>query len=235
MDAIRRALQSYWEAIKSLYEEMWLLVIVNLIWAFLTLLFLSPFILLWALLSFPILAIALIFLLPTPPTAGMYYLAHFIVREKRMPGVFMFWEGVRAYWRQSLALFLVGIAGTLLLWFNIEFYANLDGAPWSALSIAFLYALIIWLAMQVYTLPLLMEQTEKRLTLVYRNAFFITMGNLVFNAVFLVLLAVTIGLSVVLTIPMFILTMGFVALYATHGLLAILQAQGLRPPSDEVP
>jgi uncharacterized membrane protein YesL len=206
---------------------------VNLIWSLLTLLFLSPFILLWALLYFPITAIALIFLLPTPPTVGMYYLAHMIVHEKRMPGVFMFWEGMRTYWRQSLVLFLIGLVGTILLWFNVEFYASLDGPFWPALSILFLYFLVVWLTMQVYTLPLLMEQSDKRLTLVYKNAFLTTFGSLMFNVVFVVLLAVTIGLSVLLTIPMFLLTMGFVALFASHSLLAILRARGLRPPRGE--
>jgi len=233
MDAVRCALQSYWEATKSLYEELYLLVIVNLIWSFLTLLFFSPFILLWVFLSFPITAIALPFLLPTPLSAGMYYLAHMIVHEKRMPGVFMFWEGIRTHWRPSLILFVVGLTVTALLWLNAEFYANLGGMFWPALSIVFLYALVIWLTMQVYTLPLLMEQSDKRLTLVYRNAFFITIGNLVFNVVFVILLAVTISLSVLLTIPVFILTMGFMALFATHSLLAILRARGLRPQSAE--
>lgn len=233
MAGMRLALQSYWDAIKSLYEEMYLLVIVNLIWAVLTLLFLSPLILLWALASFPVYAIALVFLLPTPPTAGMYYLAHMIVHERRVPGVFMFWEGLRTYWRPSFALFVVGLAGLALLWFNAEFYARLGGAVWSALSIVFLYFLIVWLVMQVYTLPLLLEQRDKRLTLVYKNAFLITFGNLAFNVVLVVLLAVTIALSIVLTIPTLILTMGFVALYATHSLLAILRARGLRPPRDE--
>ncbi len=233
MAGIRLALQSYWEAIKSLYEEMYLLVIVNLIWSLLSFLFLSPLILLWAALSFPVQAIALVFLLPTPPTAGMYHLAHMIVHEKRVPGVFMFWEGLRAWWRPSLILFVIGLVGTALLWFNVEFYARLGGPGWSALSLAFLYFLIVWLVLQVYTLPLLLEQRDKRLTLVYKNAFLITFGNLAFNVVLVVLLALTIALSLVLTIPMLILTMGFVALYATHSLLAILRVRGIRPPRDE--
>jgi len=229
---ISLALQSYWEAIKSLYEEMYLLVIVNLLWAALTLLFWAPFILLWALWSFPLYAIALVFLLPTPPTAGIYYLAHMIVHEKRMPGVFMFWEGLRTCWRPSLILFVIGLAGLALLWFNAAFYACLDGPVWSALSIAFLYFLIIWLVMQVYTLPLLLEQRDKRLMLVYKNAFLITFGNLAFNFVLVVLLTLTIALSVLLTIPTLLLTMSLVALYTTHSLLAIL-GQRRRMVKDE--
>ena len=232
MEGIRNALQAYWYAIKSLYEELYLLVLLNLLWAALTLPILAPFLVLWLFLPIPAPAVALALLLPTPPSAAMYYVAHMIVHERRVPGVSMFWEGLRTYWRQSLVMLLIGVVGTALLWFNVAFYAGLSDWFGPPLTIVFLYALLIWLVMQVYTLPLLMEQTDKRLRLVYKNTFFITFGNLGFNIVFAILLAVTIGLSVLLTIPMIILTMGFVALYASHGLLAILRAKGLRPPAD---
>ncbi|MBU0492408.1 MAG: hypothetical protein KKA73_26020 [Chloroflexi bacterium] len=230
MNAIRDAVQSYWEAAKSLYEEIWLICAANLVWAGLTLLFLSPLVLIWAWLGSPILPIALLFLLPTPPAAGMYHLAHEIVYEDRMPTMSMFWTGLRTYWRPSLSLTIIGLGGTILLWFNAEFYASLGGTVGPVLSIVFLYGLVVWLTIQVYTLPLLVEQTDKRLTLVYRNAFLMTIGNLIFNVVFVVLLGATIALSIALTIPMLLVTMGFVALLTTHSLLASLQARGLRPP-----
>jgi uncharacterized membrane protein YesL len=233
MGGIRGALQSYWYAIKSLYEELYLLIVLNLIWSVFTFLILAPFLVLWLFVPIPAAAIVLAFLLPTPPAAGMYYVAHMIVHEKGMPSVSMWWEGLRTYWRQSLILFAVGLVGTGLIWFNVAFYASLSGPIFPALTIFSLYVLIVWLTMQVYTLPLLMEQTDKRLRLVYKNTFLTTFGNLGFNLVFVVLLALTIGLSVLLTIPTFLLTMGFVALYASHGLLWILRARGLRPPHDE--
>ena len=92
--------------------------------------------------------------------------------------------------------------------------------------------------MQLYMLPLLVEQDDKRVRLVLRNAFFLTMANVVPSLVLLVVLTVLIVLSIGLTLLIALLTGSVVALIEARALQLLLEryrpttsTEGRSPPS----
>lgn len=96
----------------------------------------------------------LLILVPSPMSAGVYAVANFVTHEEA-PEFSMFWQGVRRFWKRTLLMYVIGggVLGGLI--FNTSFYMGMDGL-WQAVAILWLYAIIYWLSLQTYLLPLLL-------------------------------------------------------------------------------
>lgn len=155
-----------WRAIVHLWDESMLMIRSNVVWFIgslplylLTVLVCGLFIptldaeagpSLW-----PWLLSALVLLVvPSPLSAGVYAVANFVAHDES-PEFSLFWQAVRRFWKRTLVMYAIGggILGGLI--FNTSFYMSVGEGLLQAVSILWLYAIIYWLTMQAYLLPLL--------------------------------------------------------------------------------
>ena len=163
-------------------------------------------------------------LTPNPATAGVYYVTHRIARERRV--YFSdFIQGMRRYFFKSLLLLLANLLILALLITNILFYIYNPRLP-SILryaAIIWFYGLFLWLEMQLYVLPLLMEQSNKSILIVLRNAVLLVMSDPLYSTILLVLLLAIALLSAFLTLPIFFLDCSLVSVVANKALVERLR------------
>lgn len=126
---------------------------------------------LWPLL----LAAASVLMLPTPGAVALGGLA-----RTSTAGETPAWPGLRVAlrgsWSLGLRLWAVGFVGAILLWANLTFYASaFEGWP-RLTSIVWGYALLAWLGVQVWLVPLYLRGRRASLVGLYRRAGALALG-----------------------------------------------------------
>jgi hypothetical protein len=202
---MRDVFRVFWEAIKDFWEELLLLVLMNI----LTVLFLFPVI------TFP------------PALAGLWNAANLAAKEKSIHWSDYF-EGFQRYFLKAWALALLNILVMLLVATNVRFYTP-EVAPFEISSNAsawirgiFISAGFLWTAMQMYPMALLLEQEDQRLRVALRNAAVLFIANPGFTIVLLILLVVAAVISTLLTIPWILLTLAFFGVVCNKAVLHLL-------------
>ena len=220
-----------WLALKDIFDELFILVAVNLLW----LLFCAPLPLLAAYLAitgFPMFAIvvALLAVAPLGPSnAGLYAIAQ-RVSEGRVISWRLFFEGFREYRTLGWQVYGLWMVGLLVILTNLSFYNRINSGVSNFLFVVFLYFLLIWVALLIYIGPLMLLQTDKRVRLIARNAAVMVFGRPIFTLITLALMAVIVALSVPLPVLPLFLTFVFLAMWsfrATAQLIADAEARRL--------
>ena len=144
MSSFPRALANW---LVEAYHNMAELVIVNL---------------LWFLLTIPVVT-------APPAAAGLYYATNQVAYEKTINWR-TFFEGFRTHFWMSWRWALMVVLGTVLILSNIWFYRGFE-AQWSVwLQSFFMGLLVLWGLLNLYTFPLLLEQSDRRLVIALRNS-----------------------------------------------------------------
>jgi uncharacterized membrane protein YesL len=157
---------------RSIWEDMFTLVLATGVWTALGLL---PALVLLGL-GGPILAaIGLLITLP-PATAGLFYvtnrLAHGLVGKMSHMV-----EGARRYARPAWILALINSFVIAVAVANFQFYGTMD-APWViAVRSIWVALLLIWASSQVYVFPMLLEQEVPSVRYALRNSLFLAFGS----------------------------------------------------------
>jgi hypothetical protein len=179
--------------------------------------------LLWLLLT------ALVVTAP-PALAGLYYATN-EAAHRRAGGWSAFFEGFRRLfwlgWRWAL-LNLVAIAGLVA---NLVFYRGID-AGWAAWAQGIYIGLAaIWFALQVYTFPLLLEQSDRRLLVALRNSLVLYLKQPRFSLATTLMLALFLAASTYLKVPWLLFTASLSAFIANRSVLIMLDRiqPGARP------
>ncbi len=238
---MRQALRLLWSSLGDLYYELFPLALTNFLWFLfsipqlalvgicLLVVYQGPELLaayvpiggvavsLWALLV-PALFVSL--LLGAPATAGLYYVVNQLVRGEPFGPRQFFPAFHRFYWR-AVRLAASNLALLVLLILNIYFYALVLGGFFIVLSVLFAYALLLWVLIQPYLFPMLVE-LDTPVRGILRNAVIFALDNV----------RLTIGLALVyafiwaLTLsPLVLLMLPFLgpALLALIGTKAVLE------------
>ena len=138
-----------------------------------------------------------------PATFGLYYVTNQLARGRSL-GLGGFLEGGRLYLRKSWLWMLINLVVAVVSLVNIWFYGQLD-ADWAGIVQVFpLFLGLIWLVVQFYALPYLMEQEEESLKLALRNGLFTLLAAPGYTAVVVGLAALIVVLSVWLVAPLFL-------------------------------
>jgi uncharacterized membrane protein YesL len=186
-------------SVRDLYDEMLLLVVANILWSGLSLL-----------------------VIPLPPALmGMMYLANRLVHGQSV-GVRVFFEGFKRYFVKSWQVALLNLVVAIIFGVNIQFYNRFDTLAAQALRILWSYLLVVWVLVQLYVLPVLLEQEEPRVLLALRNATLLAVTNPVFTLLLAVVLVLVSGLCVVLGAPVVLLLAAIVAVVLNRAVLALL-------------
>ena len=231
------ALSVVWYSVKDFWDEFLMLVVMNMLWALTAALPLAAVLLLGA--GVPILALGLAVLLLAPlavVTGGLFFVANQITR-----GVAVGWgtlaTGVKRYWLKSLIVALVNAVVLFLIGVNIQFYAGLlEGGLGGFVWVVWLAVGIYWLLVQAFWFPMILELENEKAWLALRNALLMGIVTPGFSLTLLVIVAILVALSVVLTVPLLALTTVLLALIANHATrsrLAYARKEPYRPgPPD---
>lgn len=204
------AFRVLWTACKDYYEEMFTLVGANL---------------LWVVLAIPVLTIP-------PATAGMLYLTNQIAHRRRIE-FRMFFEGFKKYFWQSYLLALLNLLVAVLVYTNLAFYAQMEG-QWTVIVRGIFVGLaVMWVLIQMYVFPMLLEQEEPRLLLALRNAAFLAFASPITSLILGVLMVLVAVLSIGLTLPFAVAMAALLSLMANGAVLTLLVHFKIRKPPEE--
>lgn len=198
-----KALGAIWRGIVVTYEDLFRLIGLNLIWVIIGSLFYFVLAIITSLaLGYEtqlalIVSVLLYILLLNPLSTGIYYYANMLAHDERVE-LSTYWEGVKAYWARGLLLYTVNLILVMLIAFNIVFYLNIpDNDYLRLIALVWMYALLTWLCVQIYLGPLLIEQRNKNILVLYRNAFLLILDNVLFTLTLLLIELVLVFVSVI--------------------------------------
>ena len=220
----------FWLSIKDTFDEMFSLVVINLLWVLINapLMGLAAFLIIEGATVPGIVVLLLAVLLMAPANAGLYTVAQ-RVTEGRVVSWRLFFEGFREYLVLSWQVYGVWTLGLVLILSNMSFYARMGSNLGSFLLILFVYFLLVWVGLLIYIGPLMLLQSDKRIRVIARNAVFMVFGRPVFTLITLVLMALLgVVLGVVVPLLPLILTFMFLAIWsfrATTTLIADAEAR----------
>lgn len=152
-----------------------------------------------------------------PATFVLYRVGHMIVHGQALYSRDLF-GFLRHYFFKSWLWMLVNIIMIMGIWVNLQFYANLE-APWAAwLQLFPLLVGALWLALQLYTVPYLLEQDVFSLRQALYNALLTTLASPLYTIILLgfVVLLVYLGTHFI-----FLFFLGVPCLFAVLGAYAV--------------
>ena len=197
---MKQTLSVLFSSLKDFYDELFLFMTINL---------------LCFLLSIPLVTLA-------PALAGVYYVTNHVAHGRYRTEWKDFFVGFRWYLAKSWQVLLADLLLLLLIVSNISFYTSMSNQILRLVGILWLYLLAFWLCLQVYLFPLLMEQEDKRLLLIFRNAVLLTLKHPLFTIVFLLVIVLLLVISVALAVPVFLLIISLIAFLSNRALLTLI-------------
>lgn len=221
---IREAMEVFWQSLKDLWEELYSLGLVNLVWVF----SLAPLALITVSQAPVVVVLALlltVLLFPTT-TVGMYFVTN-RVAQGRTFHFSDFIEGCKRYWWRSLIWLAVNAGVLFLIRTNLMFYPDVLADRVSPLVIIGISGLwlalgVFWLAIQVYYWPMLIQQQQTKLFVAWKNAAFLLLAN-PFYAFFVISFTfVLFALSVLLTLPFIFVGMALVGVIGNNAVIRLL-------------
>jgi uncharacterized membrane protein YesL len=175
-------------------------------------------------------------LLAFPATFGLFYASR-EAAYRRSAGFNDFVQGLRRYFWRGWQWGLLNALAVALVYANILFYGQVDEA-WAAPLLALtLYLALMWVIIQLYAIPYLMEQEAPHMRVAYKNAAFTALASPLYTLVLLAFIALLVGLMV-WQFPLVVA--GFVpliAVIANHAVLERLKTFGIKetlPDTGEI-
>lgn len=225
-----------WRSVVDVYDNLFPMVGMNLLWLVLSI----PLVIVVSgiLVLFQVeptlaglLALLLAMLAPNPASVGIHNYAANLTKDERVD-FDLFWAGLRAYWRKSLALFGIALVMLVLLGVNLYFYLTSATTWMHYLAILWFYAGVVWLIMVTNMAPLLVEQEDKGIRLILRNAFLLALDNAIPSLVILIVLIAISALSIGITLLVALLGGAFVATVQTRAVHGYLEKYRSRTASN---
>lgn len=230
---LRRALGVIGGSLLDLWENIFVLVTANLVWA----ISLIPGILVGILLGGGILALvasfAVVAVLAGPTTIGLFYMTTDMSRRERAE-VSEFVRGVKRFYRRGWLLGGLNAFFAILITFNLSFYSQpaFASSPLRLMNIFWLYIIIAWLLYQLYLWPLAirMEPDGKLpFLLLLRNAALATFKYLGFSLIIGVVMVVLLALYFVLAfVPLVLFGMVLQTLFSNRAVKVVLVRENER-------
>jgi hypothetical protein len=246
VNTLREVLGVLWDAIKSFWGELFFLALANVITMIPVLLSLVLLYgaaalygggyLVWTTVLL-VLQVVPVILFP-PALAGLWNAAN-RVADDYVPYWRDYLEGFRLYFWKSLALAFMNVLVAAMAVIGVPFYAPdttpLDISPSvsTVLTMGVIVFGVMWFVYQMFPLALLIEQTDKRLRLALRNAAILYLRRPGFSALIAVALLIVLVLSVVLQLPLVLITWSLVAVICNKAVKHLLVPERERARAEE--
>jgi len=200
---VQDALRVAGRTLRDWYYSMLGLAIVSLVWA--------------------VCAVTVVLL--APATAGLYAVTNSAAHGTGSQ-LSEFVEGTRRYLWVSVRWLLLNVVVGVILAVNVVFYAGLPNTLSRVIFPTVVAASLLWLMVQFYTWPFLLEQEVPRLRTALRNGLFLTLGAPFYSLTLLVIVLIAIALSVATVLPLAIFISSFIALLGNHAVVERLARYG---------
>jgi len=204
---MKRAVGVFWGALKDFWDELFLLMLMNIV----TVLLMIPVV------TFP------------PALAGLWNAANLVAKGKAI-GWSDYFEAFRRYFWKAWGLALLNILVGIIVLTNVLFYAPAN-VPFEIsptvsfwIQALFLGVTFVWLIIQLYPMALLLEQEDQRLRVALRNAAVLFVVNLGFTIVLGLLLLVVAAISTVFPPLWLLVTVALLAVVCNKAVLHLLES-----------
>ena len=166
--------------------------------------------LLWLAASLPVLTLP-------PALFGLQYAAYQMVHERRAVSAWgTFFEGFRSYFWLSWRWALLNLLMLAMLSANYLFYGQFstDWVPW--VQGIFIGLATLWTLIQITTLPLLMEQQERRVWTALRNSLVLFARRPGFSLVLCLSIGLLAVISTIFMLPWILFTISLISYVANR-------------------
>jgi uncharacterized membrane protein YesL len=192
--------QVYKTVFIDIYDDLLRLIVFNILWFLLTLLV----------------------IVAPPAAAGLFYITNELVHRRSVEWT-TFFEGFRKYFWLSYRWAIMNTLVLLTLGVNILFYRSFE-AGWAVWVEGVMIGLaVLWLALQIYTFPILLEQTELSLRIALRNSIVIYLRAPGISLTLIILLAILFVVSTFLQVPWVLLTGAVAAMLINGAMVGALE------------
>lgn len=224
-----------WFGIQDFWDELLMLLILNLLWSLTVLLPSLPFFLLGTI-NLTAVTLAILLALPLPIVSGALCFVANQVSRGLIPSLGMFATGLRRYWAKSLLVALINLLAIVAVFLNLRFYGSVLQGTWTSIVVGlWLVAFLYWLLAQIYWFPMILELESESVLLGLRNSLALVLVTPGFTLL-LGLVLVVLGVLFVATSLPAVLFMGSLFLltanHATRSRLAKIQEKPYRPGSS---
>jgi hypothetical protein len=125
-------------------------------------------------------------------------------------------------------LYLINIVVPIIIGTSIFFYLSTTG--WlRVLGFICIWLFIFVLMISQYYFPLFWQQDDPSIRLILRNAVLLALQHPLYTFLLLLFQILLIGISIAITLPLFLLAPALIALSANFALTGMLQEMGLAP------
>ena len=180
----------------------------------------------WFICSLPIVTLI-------PATAALFYATNRLAHGKPADW-HTFYEGFRLYFRRSWLWGLLNLLVVTILVSNFVYYGRID-AQWASVAGALVIVIsVIWLALQIYTFPLLIEQEHPQLRLALRNSLIILLKRPLFTLGAVLLIVVLAVFSTLVIFPAWFFVTASVCAYIANlaTVNSIAKVNGKKPDTE---
>jgi hypothetical protein len=168
-----------------------------------------------------------------PVTVGLNMAANRVANYKRVDSGF-FWESARQHIGRGWLLYALTILLYVGVLLNIIFYLNSAAAWMNILGIIFIWVFILVMMSSQYFFPLLWQQDEPSLKMVFRNGVLLAIRYPLYTFLMLLFQILLLVISVVTVLPIFLLLPAAMIVSANFALVGALQEMGLAPQPPQV-
>lgn len=229
----RQALQILGRSLWELWDNIFVLVVANLIWALALIPTMASISFIGGWVGIGLGLVALLFL-SGPATLGLYELTLNANRRERLE-LYNYTRSIRENFKRGWAVGLINVIFIILAFVNLTFYSSLAASN-SPLGIALIiwgYVTFIWFTMQFHMWPLAVRMEKFGIWGLLRNSFLATFKYPVLSLVLGVIVGVFFLASGLLSfLPIVIFGMSFHALVSNKALNLVLEKEQVRAASQ---
>lgn len=167
-----------------------------------------------------------------PAVFGLVYTANRLVAGESL-GLTGLVQGGRKYFVTSWLWALFNFVVFYIVSINLSFYGLAPVSWGSLLQYFFVFVSLVWLMVQFYALPYLMDMEEKKLLLALRNGWFTIMASPGYTLVLMVLLGVIILISGLTLFPILLISPCLLACLGARAVQERLKTLGIRQTSQD--
>lgn len=191
--------------LKAAYDELFLCVWLSVLW--------------W---------VGTLLVIPAAPvTLGLHQVANRIANYRRVDSGF-FWDAAKTNFGRGWLLYLINLLLPVIIGSSIVFYLSTTG--WlRVLGFVCIWLLLFALMIGQYYFPLFFQQDEPNIRLVLRNSILLALQHPLYTFLMLLFQLLFLGLSIAITLPLFLLAPAVIAISANFALTGMLQDMGLAP------
>jgi len=168
-----------------------------------------------------------------PATAALYAITREI-GHRRAVGWRDFLHALKAHFWVGWRWALLNLVAAGIIFANLTFYSYLESPVGLLLIGLWLGITFVWLIVQMYCLPVLLEQTQPRVCTALRNAFVISLRHPLFTLTYALVAGFFVFISVVVPYLWAIITPALLAFMYNRAAFYIIQIEQGNDPDLEI-